>query len=184
MATGKWLQKMLTINLNSIKNDSQFFRTELAGHFFNLPEEEIFDHPVMIDLELYRTGEQVVIRGRATTQVELSCSRCLTEFSHDLSAELLFIIQPTPPEFKHSREESVQDQDPGLIICPGDQLDLIPEIRSALLLALPMRPLCTEACKGLCSHCGAELNRGSCRCSPSVRATPFSALKNWPFEKK
>ncbi len=174
---------MLTINLNSIKNDIQSFKTELAGHYFNLPQEEVFHGPVAIDLQLYRTGEEVVIRGRAATQVELVCSRCLIGFVQDLAADLFFIVQQSAPDTGLSREAMNQELDPGLIVCPGDQLELLPEIRSALLLALPMKPLCAPGCKGLCQQCGADLNQGPCRCLPEERTTPFSALKDWPFKK-
>jgi uncharacterized protein len=44
----------------------------------------------------------------------------------------------------------------------GEAIDLEPVVRDAVMLALPLNPLCTEACKGLCSTCGAELNEGDC----------------------
>ena len=48
----------------------------------------------------------------------------------------------------------------------GDQLDLRPLVRDALLLELPLAPLCREDCRGLCAECGADLNLGPCQCRP------------------
>ena len=49
----------------------------------------------------------------------------------------------------------------------GDQLDLRPLVRDALLLELPLAPLCREDCRGLCAECGADLNLGPCMPSRS-----------------
>jgi uncharacterized protein len=43
---------------------------------------------------------------------------------------------------------------------------LRPLVRDALLLELPLAPLCREDCRGLCAHCGADLNDGPCDCAP------------------
>lgn len=48
----------------------------------------------------------------------------------------------------------------------GEKLDLEPLLREQLLLAVPFAPLCSETCKGLCSQCGADLNREPCSCEP------------------
>ena len=52
----------------------------------------------------------------------------------------------------------------------GDQLDLRPLVRDALLLELPLAPLCREDCRGLCAECGADLNLGPCQCRPALDA--------------
>jgi len=54
--------------------------------------------------------------------------------------------------------------------------DLTELLRQSILLALPMRPLCSEECKGLCPHCGANLNEGPCGCPTDLDANPFAAL--------
>ncbi len=58
----------------------------------------------------------------------------------------------------------------------GDQLDLEPLARDALLLGLPLAPLCREDCRGLCPRCGAELADGPCACGPEPADARWAAL--------
>ena len=67
------------------------------------------------------------------------------------------------------------------------KIDLVPLIVAALLLEVPLVPLCDDDCKGLCPQCGANLNEGPCGCSrdeADVEASPFAALKNFDFGDK
>jgi uncharacterized protein len=50
----------------------------------------------------------------------------------------------------------------------GDTVDLVELLHEELQLALPVKPLCTEACRGICPGCGAELNEEECTCTPEV----------------
>ena len=69
----------------------------------------------------------------------------------------------------------------GLSFYTGEDIDLSPFVREQTLLALPLRPLCSEKCRGLCPDCGAELNRiaraGARR--RGIPAWPFSATSDW-----
>ena len=56
-------------------------------------------------------------------------------------------------------------------------VDLTPEIRDAVLLALPLNPLCRKDCAGLCPRCGKSLESGPCDCAEPAGANPFGALK-------
>ena len=60
----------------------------------------------------------------------------------------------------------------------NDQIDLGHLIVEQLQLAVPMKPLCDEACKGLCPQCGMNLNTGSCDCSQTWEDPRLAALRN------
>ena len=71
---------------------------------------------------------------------------------------------------------------------PADdvQIDLGHLVMEQLHLALPMKPLCSETCKGLCPQCGTNLNTGSCNCDPrweDPRLAALKALKESNFKK-
>jgi uncharacterized protein len=51
-------------------------------------------------------------------------------------------------------------------------------LREQVLLTLPLKPLCSETCKGICPRCGADLNREPCQCPAEDSASPFAKLKN------
>ena len=50
-------------------------------------------------------------------------------------------------------------------------------MREQFYLALPMKPLCRDACKGLCPHCGTNLNASSCDCAPAWQDPRLAALR-------
>jgi uncharacterized protein len=72
----------------------------------------------------------------------------------------------------------------GLIPFAGEEIDLREVVQEQVIMAMPLRPLCDEACRGLCQNCGADLNEGSCACPPTDFSIKFSALKSFKAEKK
>ena len=56
-------------------------------------------------------------------------------------------------------------------------VDVVDLLREQFQLALPMKPLCSEACQGLCAVCGTNLNRSSCECKPRWEDPRLAALK-------
>ena len=93
----------------------------------------------------------VLVTGTVTAPVSGECGRCLTEVSDELAVPVqeLFLY----PEASADREED--DELPALV---GDLLDLGPALRDAVVLALPLTPLCREDCQGLCATCGERLD--------------------------
>ena len=70
----------------------------------------------------------------------------------------------------------------------SNTIDLVPLITAALLVEVPLVPLCDDDCEGLCLQCGKNLNEGPCECAPaaeddaSMKPNPFAALKDYKFE--
>jgi uncharacterized protein len=58
----------------------------------------------------------------------------------------------------------------------GEEIDLTPLVHEQIILALPTRPLCGEACRGLCPRCGANLNAAPCGCPTAPPADPRLAV--------
>jgi uncharacterized protein len=77
---------------------------------------------------------------------------------------------------EHERE--VQDDDVETSYYRDDEVDLNELIREQFYLALPMKPLCTEECRGLCPQCGANLNTDTCDCATEWVDPRLAALKN------
>jgi uncharacterized protein len=85
------------------------------------------------------------------------CRRCLKPLSGELRCEVREV-------YRQRAEGELPDEDEETYPLVGEQLDLQPLVRDALLLELPIAPLCREDCQGLCSRCGADLNDGPCGC--------------------
>jgi len=106
-----------------------------------------------LDLRLESVMDGVLVTGTATAPVTGECGRCLAAVSDTLTVPLqqLFVY----PEASHGPEQDDEDEVARL---QGDLLDLAPVLRDAVVLALPLTPLCREDCQGLCATCGERLD--------------------------
>lgn len=100
-------------------------------------------------------GIEVSAELRAPWQGE--CRRCLRPLSGDLHCDVRELYRPRAPGEGPDADEETYPLN-------GDTLDLGPLIRDALLLELPIAPVCQADCQGLCPTCGADLNEGPCGC--------------------
>jgi len=116
------------------------------------------------------------IAGSLHTKVEMACARCLepVEVKVDRAFDLLY----RPQGADAGREElSVTTAEAEVSYYQGEGLLLEDALREQILLALPVRAICREDCKGLCPHCGKNLNLDQCACKQPVEDPRWSALK-------
>jgi uncharacterized protein len=113
--------------------------------------------PIDLDLRLESVLEGVLVSGTADLQVSAECSRCLdpVEWHQELDLTELFRYPATDARGAVVEEEDESD-DP-LPVMQDDLIDLHPTLRDAVVLDLPLAPLCREDCPGLCPDCGARL---------------------------
>jgi uncharacterized protein len=103
--------------------------------------------PIELDLRLEAVMEGVLVSGSARAAVVGECARCLEPVSSSVEASLCEL-------YAYPGHES-DDDDIGRL--EGDLINLEPALRDAILLALPLAPVCDEDCGGLCPGCGARL---------------------------
>ena len=105
-----------------------------------------------LELRLESVVEGVLVSGTATAPVTAECARCLTPVTDTVSAPVteLFAYPDSATE-----QTSEEDEVSHLV---GDLLDLEPLVRDALVLDLPLSPLCRDDCRGLCADCGERLD--------------------------
>jgi uncharacterized protein len=108
------------------------------------------DADVALDLRFEAVSEGVLVTGSAVAPLSGECARCLDPLTTvtEVSFQELYRYLPDPGEDEADVEERFLD---------GDLLDLEPAFRDAVVLALPLSPLCSEDCPGLCVECGAKL---------------------------
>jgi uncharacterized protein len=109
------------------------------------------------------SGRSILVTGTVSSPWEGECRRCLGTATGTLTTTVreLYEDQPDP-------EETYK--------LGGDQLDLEPLVRDAVLLELPHAPLCAEACAGLCPVCGVNRNEGTCTCVNEPTDPRWAAL--------
>jgi uncharacterized protein len=105
---------------------------------------------VTLDLRFEAVSEGVLVTGTAVAPLTGECARCLDPLTSmiEVSFQELYRYLPDPGEDENDAEERFLD---------GEHLDLEPAFRDAVVLALPLSPLCQEDCLGLCVECGVRL---------------------------
>jgi uncharacterized protein len=111
------------------------------------------------DLRLTRTNRGLLVHGRLTTAIELTCSRCLRDIEWPVDLELNEEALPTIDLASGLPVDTTEEPDV-LRLTGHHELDLEEEVRDGILLAEPIAPLCREDCPGLCIVCGQELASG------------------------
>ena len=128
--------------------------------------------PLTWNAGIERAGEEIRIAGSLQTAMELSCSRCLETAQSEIPKSFdLFFRQRDEKMFDEDDEIELAEEDTRTAFFTGTQLALGDVLREQVLLALPMKPLCSVDCKGLCPTCGTNLNLNKCNC-PDERFSP------------
>ncbi len=115
------------------------------------------------EVNLLRTQRSILVRGKLSTEVELSCSRCLSPFRYPLTLNLEEEYSPTVDAASGVPLPLPEDAST-FTIDEHHILDLTEAVRQYTLLAIAMKPLCRQDCAGLCPNCGKNLNLGNCNC--------------------
>lgn len=132
--------------------------------------------PIRLHVEIQKTGNSFRLVGRATTKLELSCSRCVEPYRIPVDAAFDSMYLPLAANTGEGERE-IGPKDLDTSFYQNDVIDLGELLREQFYLALPMKPLCGENCRGLCPHCGTNLNRGSCGCRPAWEDPRLAGLK-------
>lgn len=133
--------------------------------------------PLRVDLTAQPVGEGVLVRGRIDTRLGLECRRCLEDVAVTVDGEVDLLYEPLAEEEEDELAGEVYS-----LPDRGDELDLRPALREQLLLRVPEYVVCREACRGLCPHCGSDLNETTCACEPDTGGSPWEALKKLKFD--
>jgi len=130
-----------------------------------------------------RHGKHQVIRdirlgGKLQTTLEMACARCLEPVVQDVKREFELLYRPLGVDA--GREElSVTGAEAEIGYYSGEGILLEDVLREQVLLAVPLKVICRQDCKGLCPQCGKNLNVGSCSCAEpeDERWSPLKDLR-------
>jgi uncharacterized protein len=138
--------------------------------------------PINVDLELVPEAEQVKLKGQLGGAVRLTCSRCLQDYVLELNELIdLILLHPLPEDT--AEEIGLRPEDLDTEFFDGVTIDVDRVVAEQIFLALPQQPLCQPDCQGLCSGCGADLNRETCKCEKSETTSAFDVLRSVKLEK-
>lgn len=117
------------------------------------------DSTIYLDLRLEAVSQGVLVTGQVSAEAVGECTRCLdpVSFPIDEGFQELFHYEVDPRQKPKSKAKEIEAEDEDEILeMDGDLIDLDAPIRDALILNLPVNPLCSEVCEGLCSICGVK----------------------------
>jgi uncharacterized protein len=114
---------------------------------------------VELDVRLESVIDGVLVSGTALVQLTGECSRCLDPISDELEVDLqeLYVYEETDSRGRPVARKDQDDEDDDQRYVIEDHLDLEPVLRDAVVLDLPLAPVCRDDCPGLCPQCGFRL---------------------------
>jgi uncharacterized protein len=134
----------MRIGINQISSEGSEFVEDIPVRLLELETENIkFKGPVVARAFVTKITNAVTVKLNLKGVFVLNCGRCLKEIEVGMDKN----IRLDYPVDKYVRN-----------------LDISPDIREEIILDYPLKPLCDEACKGLCPKCGKNLNEGGCSC--------------------
>lgn len=137
----------------------------------------VWPAPARGTVALHKEGRSLRVQGDAAFRVVEPCARCLAEVDQTLVThfDLTKVLGARPSGTPRTREMPEDEVDEDYLDEPEIDLDQV--LLEQIALEMPLRLLCSEACKGLCPHCGANLNVETCRCETEEVDPRFAVLK-------
>lgn len=161
---------------------ARFEGTIDVGELKSGPDLYTFEKPLDWHVDITNTGDALLVTGTVDGDAKTSCARCLEDVTFPLTGEIegYYLIAPD------AQAPEDMDDDEFEILPADKKIDLTPLISAALMLEVPLQPLCSDDCKGICPKCGQDLNKGECSCAASGAAiddlNPFAVLRDLSFD--
>ena len=115
-------------------------------------------NPVVVTGEVRNIAGMLLLSFTAASTLKSVCDRCLKPFDDPRSVSC---------EYALAEEVESEDND-GIIVLEDGCVDVGDLARTAFILEMDTKTLCSEDCKGICPGCGVNLNQGSCTCKKEV----------------
>lgn len=164
----------MLIKINNLKEGTHHYSLDEPIASVGLGEP--FFDKVKVNLALQKLHNQVVLEAELKLNAHFECDRCACDFTTALVTDYKMV-------YLFSKNSDENDESINVTYLPVDAsaIFLDNDIRDYALLAIPMKKLCNEDCKGLCVRCGQNLNEGECSCSLNTidpRWLSLNELKN------
>jgi uncharacterized protein len=132
-------------------------------------------------ITVMREFDHLRVTGTVGITAGLVCSRCLAAYDMPLESDFTIFFSKAASQQEVMEEDEVELDEQALVSATytGDEIDLAHELEAQIAMEVPYKPLCSDACKGLCPSCGTDLNMRDCTCIPDKAESKFSALKTF-----
>lgn len=137
-----------------------------------------FNGVIAIHMRIGRMGETINIDGGINASMVVECGRCLKVFPYPVNTDFYLEYNPIKDAQK-AEVYRIKKEDLETDYYIGDSILLDEIAREQIALSIPMSPLCSQDCKGLCSNCGEDLNIKKHNCKTDEIDQRFSVLKDF-----
>jgi len=168
----------MIIDLQAITEEMEFSEVLQEGWWqLRNGDDQILglDAPLRVRAKVSKAVDKFLVQGTIRGGIRVRCDRCLEPYHQDLES-LFHVYLVAPGKGADGEEIELLDEDMEVDFIKGDTIDLSDIIREQIYLSLPMKSICKESCRGLCSVCGANLNESSCLCGNAEGHPAFSKL--------
>lgn len=168
----------MLLDLSHMRGARDRFDRSYPPSAFESPAEDYrIAQPVKVAFDIFKNNREIRLVGQVSTVLELSCGRCLEPFAFpvELPFDLLYLPHS---ENVGEGEKEIEEDDLTTAFYRDDVIDLGQLMKEQFYLALPMKPLCQEGCRGLCPQCGINLNQSTCTCVSSWVDPRLEALRS------
>lgn len=148
------IQKLPSKGLR-VSEDFNFISSDLVE------ENAVFLQPVHAEVEIKKIQEKIRLKGKIITKLDLICGRCLTPFLYEVNSTFDLVFFPVE---KFQLKEELDSEDLESLFYKDEQINLKEIVLEQLNLSLPIKPLCSNECAGLCPMCGQKLKEKKCKC--------------------
>jgi uncharacterized protein len=171
---------MLKVDLGLLKRVKRLEIDESvpAGHPMWEDTGLTLDGPLRVRLDVEEAFDDVVAKGTVSAGATMPCRRCLEPVAVALDHPVSLLFRAGITELEAESEEEHVYALPE----KARELDLEHPVREHVMLGMPQYVLCKEDCRGLCPHCGTDLNRGTCDCTEDPVDDRWAALKRVKLE--
>ncbi|MBN2006502.1 MAG: DUF177 domain-containing protein, partial [Anaerolineae bacterium] len=160
---------MIKVNLSSLIHTEVGHRQTATIHYGNLAISDLHLGHLKGTLHFTRIASGVLCEGALETQVTVECTRCLKQFFEPIHIELEDVLSLPAAELTPERPVRVSE---------SGWVDLTPLVREYVWLNIPVKPLCSPDCRGICPDCGGDIAAGECTCDRSTTVDPrWEALR-------
>jgi uncharacterized protein len=177
----------LKIQVSLIPEEGRRLQYTLEGNWYRETLQkngaiEFRIRPAEVSVAIHKVLDAVTLDIHVETALDLDCGRCLEPFQLPVQSGFRYTLVPSRgPE---EQKEELSDEDISFGHYQDDLIDLDALVFEQILLQVPMKPLCAETCRGLCTQCGANLNAESCGCKPGAVDSRLDALRNFKAKKQ
>ena len=177
----------MNIRISNIPEEGIRFEFSRKGSWLEgmLPADDRRDFSlrgVKVDCLARKIRETICLEMIMKTDLELECCRCLEKTMLSLNSEVKYTLIPLKDRVADDDSESLEE-DVDFNYYKDDEIEFDPIVLEQIIMQIPIKPLCSENCKGLCPSCGLNLNIDTCKCCPQTGHVGFAILKNLVVQK-